>query len=375
MVEITAAQARRWLLNGHGLAEPPADGAGATVAASRRVCGLQAQDLFAAMLGVRVRSRGATLADVERARLAQRSVVWTWAMRGTLHLLAADDADWLLPLLGPVVVAGTARRREQLGITEDKYAHVVDAIRARLSDGPATREELTPLITAAGLEPGYSVERHVLYRMAAEGLVCMGPDRDAAEGRTLGPGAKPTYILLQDWLGRSLTPLPEKEALARLAERYLAAYAPATPVDMAAWSSLPVNMVRRGWDAIRDRLEEVTVDGRKAWMPRARLAEVAAAEALLPRSTRLLPAFDTYLLGHRSRDLVLAEEYANRINAGGGMIRAVILVDGYVAGTWQANRKGRRVNVTLDPFAPLSAETQVGIDVEIADISRFLNEE
>jgi hypothetical protein len=365
MLEINAVQARHLLLNGHGLLSPSIEGSDVAAAVTRHVCGLQAQDLFAATLGVRVRSAGATLADVERARLNDRSVIWTWAMRGTLHLFAADDVDWLLPLIGPVMVAGTARRREQLGITEDKYARALVAIRDRLSaDGPAAREELTSLVTAAGLEPGYSVERHVLYRAAMEGVICMGPDS--------GPGAKPTYVLLDDWLGRPLAPLPRDEALARLAERYLSAYAPATPVDMAAWSGLPISAVRIGWDAIRDGLIEVSLEGRIAWMPRERLTELDAAPSPGPH-VRLLPAFDTYLLGHRTRDLVLASEHAGHINAGGGMIRAAILVDGYVVGTWQSNRKGRRVNVTLDPFAPLPVGVQAGIDAEIADIDRFLS--
>src|SRR6516164_899074 len=85
----------------------------------KEVCGIQAQDAFAATLAVRSRSIGLVAADVEQARVDDRSIIRTWGPRGTLHMLASDDIAWLLPLLGPVFVAGDRRRREELGLSED----------------------------------------------------------------------------------------------------------------------------------------------------------------------------------------------------------------------------------------------------------------
>ncbi|HLY28240.1 MAG TPA: crosslink repair DNA glycosylase YcaQ family protein, partial [Aggregatilineales bacterium] len=79
------------------------------------VCGLQAQDAQAAILSARVRSSGLTVGDMEQAMLHDRSIIRTWAMRGTLHLIATEDLSWLLALLGPVFVAADRRRRLQLG--------------------------------------------------------------------------------------------------------------------------------------------------------------------------------------------------------------------------------------------------------------------
>jgi hypothetical protein len=311
---------------------------------------------------VRVRSTGATLASVEHARFVERSVVWTWAMRGTLHLLATDDLDWLLPLVGTTFVAAAHRRRQQLGLDEETYGRGLCAVRERLAEqGPATREELAQVLVAAGLASGYRIERHLFYRAALEGIICLGPDR----------GNKPNYVLLAEWLGRSLQPVAEEAALAELATRYLAAYAPATPADLAAWSGLPTALVRAAWQGVEKTLVEVSIADRPAWLPRARLVELDAPPPD-SRSVRLLPAFDTYLLGHRSRDLILEQPYAGRINAGGGMIRAAILCDGQIVGTWQANRKGLRLKIAVDAFVPLSPEVEAGIALEIADIERFL---
>ena len=80
------------------------------------LCGLQAQDAFAAALAIRVRSTGLLNDDVERARVQERSIVRTWGQRGTLHLLATEDLTWLLPLLGPLFIAGNRRRYAELGV-------------------------------------------------------------------------------------------------------------------------------------------------------------------------------------------------------------------------------------------------------------------
>src|SRR5262249_54918071 len=85
----------------------------------KEMCGIQAQDPFAAPLAVRARSGGLLAVQVEQARVQGRSVVRTWGSRGTLHLLATEDLNWLLGLLGPVFVAGDRRRREELGLSED----------------------------------------------------------------------------------------------------------------------------------------------------------------------------------------------------------------------------------------------------------------
>src|SRR5581483_6827898 len=85
----------------------------------KELCGIQAQDANAAALAVRVRSAGLVAADVERARVQERSIIRTWGQRGTLHLLATEDFGWLLSLLGPIFVAASQARRAELGLDEE----------------------------------------------------------------------------------------------------------------------------------------------------------------------------------------------------------------------------------------------------------------
>ena len=113
---LTRAQAGRLRMAGQLLA--PGAAAASVHDAVRRVLGLQAQSWPAALLSARPRVSGATARDVEEARTTERSVVRTWAMRGTLFLVAADDLRSLMALLGPGEIRATARRYAQLGLTD-----------------------------------------------------------------------------------------------------------------------------------------------------------------------------------------------------------------------------------------------------------------
>src|SRR5439155_20206485 len=98
------------------LDRPPHGSVGELV---RALGGVQAQVLSAAELALRARARGLRRADVTAAREVERSVVWCWAMRGTMHLVASDDLPWMLPLFAPLARPHSARRLQQLGVRED----------------------------------------------------------------------------------------------------------------------------------------------------------------------------------------------------------------------------------------------------------------
>src|SRR5207248_3232015 len=140
--------------------------------------GIQAQDANAAALAVRVRSTGLVAADVEHARVQERTIIRSWGMRGTLHLLATEDIGWLLPLLGPIFIAGDRRRREELGLDEDTCTRGMRIIRDVLAThGPLTRAEIVEQLATHGLRLEGQTRPHLLSRAALEGVICLGPDR------------------------------------------------------------------------------------------------------------------------------------------------------------------------------------------------------
>ncbi len=316
---------------------------------------------------IRVRSVGLVAADVERARVQERSVVRTWGQRGTFHLLATEDLPWLLPLFGPVFIAASRRRRAELGLDEDICARGIRIIRDALaSQGPLTRAELVEHLAVHGLHIEGQARPHLLHRAALEGIICLGPDR----------GTEPTYVLLSDWvkLPQPEHPFSQDEVVAELAHRYLQAYGPATPEDMAAWSGLPMSWIRPAWQKITDQLMEVETDNRPAWLLKTCATWLDQPPAATP-VVRLLPRYDTYLLGYQKRDLTVPPLYTRRINAGGGIVHPTLLVNGRVIGTWKSKPQKSRLDVTIEPFEQLAPDMLPALEAEISDLARFLGQE
>jgi hypothetical protein len=329
----------------------------------RAVGGLQAQDTPASRLAVRARSTGLDEAAVRRACNQDRSVVRTWAMRGTLHMVAAEDAGWLVALLGPGFAAGNRRRRLQLGLDDATCERALAALPPVLAGGPLSRSDLVAGLAAEGVEiaPKGQAPAHLVGYAAMRGLVCRGPDLD---------GDEPSYVLLETWADAPRALAPD-DALAELARRYLGGHGPAAPEDLAAWAGLPLGRARRAFELVAGELDEVELDGRPLWAPAAVAAARSAGQAV-----RLLGRFDDYLLGWRSRDLVLDPGFAGRIHAGGGWIHPALVVDGRVAGTWRARRAGDRLELIVEAFGGrLPHGARPALEAEAADVGRFLGAE
>jgi hypothetical protein len=299
--------------------------------AVRRVVGLQAQDVRACRLSVRVRTEHLTRSDVDAA-VADGTVVRTWLMRGTLHMVAREDLGWLVGLLGPHFAKKFAPRRRQLGLADATVEAATEAIR-KLLDRPLTRAQIVERLIEAGIsiDPRTQAPAHLLMYAAVTGVIHRGPEVNDDE---------PTYVRSPPH-----APLPEDEALARLAKRYLDGYGPAGAADFAAWSGLPLTRARAGFADAGEPGEPVEPQG----------------------IVRLVGHFDTYLLGYRGRELAVVKEFDRRVQTGGGFIMPAVLVDGRAVATWRQTRKRDRLMIDVEPF-----DTMPRIEEEVADLGRFL---
>src|SRR5258707_62828 len=116
------------------------------------------------------------------------------------------------------------------------------------------------------------------------------------------------------------------------ARRYLRAYAPVGVRDFAGWAGIALGQARRGFQRLGGEIEAVEIGGEEAWVTGG--TEPEPPDAAQP-CVRLLPLFDAYLLGYRSRDLALAPQFVRQIQAGGGWIHPTVAVDGRIVGTWR----------------------------------------
>ena len=328
------------------------------------VVGLQAQLWSATTLGMRARSAGLDAGKVARALNSDRSLVRTWLMRGTLHVVAAGDVRWLLHLLGPVFARARSTRHAQLGLDDDLKGSGVAAIRKILTgSGPLTRYELVDHLRSrqVALDPKTQAPIHLIGLAALEGVLCLGPDRNDGES---------TYVLLDDWLAQER--LPSREAaLSELARRYVAAFGPATVEDLSTWSGLPIHDARSAIDGASASLVEVRLQGQPGFLIKGRLT---LEEKPHRTDVRLLPAFDTYLLAYRRRDLAVPQPLQRRLQRGGGWLHPAVVVNGRAVAAWSLRKSGRRGGqVTVEPFAEIGPTVRAGIEMEVDDIGRFLD--
>ncbi|OZM76703.1 hypothetical protein CFP66_40085 [Pseudonocardia sp. MH-G8] len=344
-MRVTWRQVVRWRARRQLLVEPAPD----ALAVARRVCGLHAQVASCTPLIAGVRSTAPP--ELDRALWADRRLVRTWAMRGTLHLLPADELDlWV----GALTDKESRRRfppswEREHGVTGAQLHAITEAVGEVLGAQPLTRSELAAAICArlgspalAGpLSTGWGA---LLKPAASRGLLCSGPAADRAV-TFVGPAA---------WLGRPIRPVEAAAANRAVLLRFLAANGPATPADVARWWGEQPGPARRRVREHADALTAVEVDGEPGFVARAEDADELAAVPDAPAGdVVLLPGFDPWVLAplsHRRR--AVPTEHTAEVSRTAGWISPVLVVDGAVAGVWELERRGDEPVVAVRPFAP-----------------------
>jgi hypothetical protein len=332
---------------------------GAMLRVAREICGLHAQVLSSSELSLWARVDRLAPTDVQRALWSEGSLVKTWAMRGTLHLLPRAE----LPLFFGALSTYTHFRKQAwlkyFGVTREELEEVIAALEQALPGRTLTREELAAEVARRTGSSKYgTVLRQswgVMLKPAAfRGQLCFA-ESEGQRVRFTHPGA------VEPWDG--------PQALRELARRYLAAYGPATRQDFAAWWGESAAQAKTLLDSL-DTVE-VEVDG-----TRALLLERDVPPALGARShgaVRLLPAFDPYVIGAPRRGGLFPLAQKPRIFRGQGWISATLVVDGRIEGVWRQERQGRKLTLTVEPFARPSASVRSGVSAEAERLAVFLD--
>lgn len=318
---------------------------------------MQAQDFPGVKWSIGLRLDQSTEATVDAA-FDSGDIVRSWPMRGTLHLVPAEDLGWMLELTAPRVIGSAAPRRAHLGIAEADVERAREIAFASLTGGRVlTRAALLAAIAAGGVSTDGQRGYHLLWYLAQTGTLVLGP----ADGR------QQTFVLLHEWV-RAPRRLERDEALGELAFRYFRSHGPATARDLARWSALTISDVRRGLAVCGRQLTELELDGVTYHLAPGTLAATPPAT-----NVHLLPGFDEYLLGYQDRTAALAPEHSQAVVPGGnGMFKPTMVADGEVVGTWQRTVTARDVVIEPMPFGPLPGPLQQGLIAAAGAYGAFL---
>jgi hypothetical protein len=314
-------------------------------AAVRLLGAVQGQDYAGALSSVALRTQQRSRAEVEAA-MDRGEVVRSWPMRGTLHLVAAEDLDWLVRLCAGRVDAAAGKRHAELGLGPADLERAGELAVAALDGGRRlSRAELLAAFDAGGVATPGQRGYHLLGHLARTGLLCLGPT----------DGGQQLFVLAREWI-RARRELDGEQALAELALRFVLGHGPATAADLARWSGLTLTAARAGLAAVRDRLAVLTLDGVEHLLDPA-VPDLLAQVRAQARGVFLLPGFDEFVLGYADRSAVLDPAFADRIAPGGnGVFRPSVVQDGRIAGTWRRVGRGRAAGVEVEQFGESSDE-------------------
>lgn len=378
-VEISWPRVRAFRLRRHNLSKPGIRGDLATIVGD--MCGAQAQILSAAGLALRARTRGLRPSDIHRALVEDRTLVAAWCMRGTRHFLPSED--FAIFSRGCHHIAGRwtswfVRHRLPL----EKIEQIVESM-ARAMDRPRTRAEVLALVTedlgirkrAKRMSRGWGNVAHteglelgnrVLSMLGMMGFACIRGIACCGHG----DGKEMTFVRPDAWIP-GWRDVPISVAERELVRRYLRGFGPATPEDFSIWAAFPLRGARAIWTEMAGELAEVSVDGWRAWVLRKDMPALRTARIDGP-VVRLLPYFDSYLLGHRDKSHLIDAKHYRRVYRPAAWIAPAVLVDGRVAGTWNHEKGRGGIEVRIEAFGNVPRGVKEGIAAEAEDLGRFL---
>lgn len=330
---------------------------------------MQAQDVASGLWSFGVRMPGSVEADINAA-LERKEALRTWPMRGTVHFVPARDAKWMVQLMGVRPLAGAAKRRESLGLTDQVVELAVDTLRDALTGGKRlTRAECIGALEEAGISIASQVGYHLLWYASQLGVTCVAPH----------VGKDQTFVLLDEFVTDPHTPQRD-EALGIMALRYVRGHGPVTVKEMARWTGLGVRDCRIGIEVAGDSLESVRTD----------VGPMLVAAPLLDTATSLtdatadhgsqhlaLPGFDEYMLGYGDRSLMLEPAQFQAVVPGNnGVFRSTLVRDGRVVGTWKRTMRAKACVVEVAHLGShagrLNARDRTAFEAEFERYGAFL---
>jgi len=317
------------------------------------LAGLQAQAPFPPYYGLWSRLAGFRPGDLAELILSRR-VVRIALMRGTIHLVSARDCLMLRPLIQPVLdrAMSTTYGRQLSGVDTGELA---EAGRVLVEEKPRTFSELGTLLSAQWPDRPPAA--------LAQGVRALVPLVQVPPRAVWGRAGQAAHTSAESWLGRDLEAGPR---LDDLVVRYLAAFGPATVMDMQAWSGLTrlreaVDRLRPGLRTFRDEQGAELFD----------LPDAPRPGPDVPAPVRLVAEFDNLILSHADRARIISEPNRQRMFTRNGIFPGTVLVDGFVVGMWRLARSRSDVALVIEMFEPVGEGDRDAIVAEGGHILAF----
>ncbi len=323
----------------------------------RWMTAVQAQDFLSSLWAIGIRVRNVCESDIEDA-IADKTIVRTWLLRGTLHFVSSQDIRWILDSISPRIIESNANILEKnLQLDNNVYKKSFEVIINALEGGKhLKRKDLYNELKSAKIDISDLRGIHILHRLAMEGIICYGP-RD---------GKQQTFVLLDEWIPKSKS-MSRGKALGELALRYFNSHGPSTLQDFRWWSGLTNSDARKGLDRNKSKLKSEDINNQTYWY-----SSIKNKDDSYPVS-QLLPDFDEYIVGYKDRNHLVNGIANNHRKINEFIFNPTIIVNGEIVGTWRRTFKAGMVKILLNPFKPLNNQEIMSIKEAAKDYGKFIS--
>jgi hypothetical protein len=302
---------------------------------------------------------------VQDALWKKRSLVKTWAMRGTLHLFSADE----FPLYAAAMQSRDHWRKpywlKAFGVSLGEMESIIKGIHDVLDDGRhLTREQLSAEVAAR-------VGEHAGEKLFADSWGALLKPAAAAGALAFGPnvGRNVSFVRPDRWLAkwRDVDPVG---AIQEVLRKFVHMHGPTRPENFVHWWGRAAAATKRLWRSMEAEFEEVDVEGDRAWILAADADAIARTKP--DRGVRLLPNFDAYLMAFHPRSRLVREHARAQVFREQGWISPVVLAGGEAVGIWESERTTDRLLVRVEPLERLPAGARIGLRSESARLGAFI---
>lgn len=294
---------------------------------------MQAQDYLGSLWAIALRTKKSTEADIEKA-IADKTMVRTWPMRGTLHFTSSENVRWMLKYLTPRPIARAATQHRKEGLTGSEFKKSRQVLEQVMRDGHLlTRDEMYAVLEKKKISCKGQRGMHIIVQLAQEGFICLATRK----------GKQHTFVLLEEWIPQR-NMVSKEEALYQLALTYFTTRGPATLQDFIWWSGLSPQDARTAIHSTESKLKQLDINDINYWMK--------STKPVNKTSTLFLPPFDEYLIAYKDRSATVDKAHSHHVrSAANGLLSPIIVHDGEIAGTWRREIGKDNVKIFIQLFS------------------------
>ena len=301
---------------------------------------MQAQDYNYFRWAIGIRQRIPQIAQLQAA-FAKAELLRLHLLRCTVQVVSQKDIGWLLPLCKERNLRTLQSWHKSINISfsESHFEEITRAMQELLAGGKSLpKRAIAEELTSLGFLLDDRLLTSLLVRSEIEGLLCSGQMQ----------GREATWALLSERVPTicSLTP---DEALKQLAIKSFRSHSPASLDDFAWWSGLSKTQCKKALTLIANEVEEIKVEEETMYLYHNTLDCLDYARKVL-----LLPPYDEYLIGYKSRWVALEKKHTAKAHNNFGIFKPVILHEGRVVGNWKASIDKQGANLITELFAEKS---------------------